>query len=59
MQAFVAVLIPIIIIVAVGLIAKLINDRFSPDPTVTQIVNWIIYGIVLIMIITKLLPLMY
>lgn len=59
MQGFVAILIPIIIIVAAGIIALLINERFSPDPLVTKIVQWVIYVLMLIMVITKLLPLLH
>lgn len=57
MSALVAVLIPIIVIVAIAAIVLLIVERFSPDPTVTQIIRWIVFALVLIAIITKLLPL--
>ncbi|MGM4997838.1 hypothetical protein AB8A05_04170 [Tardiphaga sp. 538_B7_N1_4] len=57
MSSLVAVLIPIIVIVAIAAIVLLIVERFSPDATVTQIIRWIVFALVLIAIITKLLPL--
>ena len=59
MAAFVAVLIPIIIIIAVAAIVLLIVERFSPDGTVTQIIRWIVFALVLIAIISRLLPLLH
>jgi hypothetical protein len=56
MQAFVTALIPILIIVGAGIIALLINERFSPDPLVTKIVQWVIYILMIVMVITRLLP---
>lgn len=56
MQSFVAALIPILIIVGAGIIALLINERFSPDPLVTKIVQWVIYILMVIMVISRLLP---
>lgn len=57
MHSLVAVLIPIIIVVAIAAIALLIVERFSPDPTVTKIIQWIVFALVLIVVITKLVPL--
>jgi len=59
MASLVAVLIPIIIIVAVAAIVLLIVERFSPDATVTIIVRWIVFALVLIAIISRLLPLLH
>lgn len=56
MQSFVSVLIPILIIVGAGIIALLINERFAPDPLVAKIVQWIIYILMIVMVITRLLP---
>lgn len=56
MNAFVSALIPILIIVGAGIIALLINERFSPDPLVTKIVQWVIYILMVIMVISRLLP---
>lgn len=56
MNGFVSVLIPILIIVGAGIIALLINERFSPDPLVTKIVQWVIYILMIVMVITRLLP---
>ena len=57
MSALVSVLIPIILIVAVGAIFLLIVERFSPDATVTAIIKWIVFALILIAIISRLLPL--
>jgi hypothetical protein len=56
MQSFVSALIPILIIVGAGIIALLINERFSPDPLVTKIVQWVIYILMIVMVISRLLP---
>jgi hypothetical protein len=56
MQGFVSALIPILIIVGAGIIALLINERFAPDPLVAKIVQWVIYILMIIMIISRLLP---
>lgn len=56
MQGFVSALIPILIIVGAGIIALLINERFAPDPLVAKIVQWVIYILMIIMVITRLLP---
>lgn len=56
MQGFVSALVPILIIVGAGIIALLINERFSPDPLVTKIVQWVIYILMVVMVITRLLP---
>ena len=58
MHALTAVLVPIIIIVVVGLLIIWIAERFSPDPLITKIVQVIVFAVVLIVLITKLLPLM-
>jgi hypothetical protein len=57
MHGLVAVLIPIIIVVAVGVIALAIVKRFSPDPLITTIVQWVVFALVLIVVLTKLIPL--
>lgn len=56
MQSFVSALIPILIIVGAGIIALLINERFSPDPLVAKIVQWVIYILMIVMVISRLLP---
>lgn len=56
MNAFVSALIPILIIVGAGIVALLINERFSPDPLVTKIVQWVIYILMIVMVISRLLP---
>lgn len=58
MHTLVAVLIPIIVIVAVAAIILLIVERFSPDATVTAIIKWIVFALVLIAILYRLLPLL-
>ncbi len=57
MHGLVAVLVPIIIVIAVGLIVLAIVERFSPDPLVTTIVRWVVFALILIVCISKLLPL--
>ena len=59
MAALVAVLIPIIIIVAVAAIVLIIVERFSPDATVTLIIRWIVFALVLVAILSRLLPLLH
>jgi hypothetical protein len=39
------------------LIAWWVNDRFSPDPLITKIVQVVIFIVALVVVITKLLPL--
>lgn len=58
MHALVAVLVPIIVIVVVALIILVINARFAPDPSIQQIVAYVVYGVVLIALIVKLFPLL-
>jgi hypothetical protein len=56
MQSFVSALIPILIIIGAGIIALLINERFAPDPLVAKIVQWVIYILMIVMVISRLLP---
>lgn len=58
MHALVAILVPVIVVVVVGLIAWWIVERFSPDPLITKIVQVVIFAVVLIVVLTKLLPLL-
>lgn len=58
MHELVAVLVPIIVIVVIALIILVLNDRFAPDPSLKQIVAYVVYGCVLIALIIKLLPLL-
>lgn len=58
MHALVAVLVPVIVIVIIGLIVWWVAERFSPDPLITKIVQVVVFGIVLIVVIMKLLPLL-
>jgi len=58
MHALIAILIPVIVIVVIGLIIWWVAERFSPDPLITKIVQVIIFAAVLIVIITKLLPIL-
>lgn len=59
MHELVSVLIPLILIVAVAAIFLLIVERFSPDATVTTIIKWIVFALVLIAILSRLLPLIH
>ncbi len=49
-------LVSIIIAVAILLVAWFVCERFSPDPLITKIVQIIIFVIALMLVITKLLP---
>ena len=57
MHALVAVLVPVIITVVVGLIIWYVAERFSPDPLITKIVQIVIFAVVLIVLLLKLTPL--
>ena len=57
MHALLAVLVPVIIAVVVGLIVWFVAERFSPDPLVTKIVQIVVFAVVLIVCLTKLVPL--
>jgi hypothetical protein len=54
-----ALLVHIFVIVAVGIIAILIVERFSPDATLTLIARWIVFVVVVVAIVPKLLPLLH
>jgi len=58
MHTLIGLLVPIIVIVVVGLIIWWVAERFSPDPLITKIVQVIVFAVVLIVIITKLFPLL-
>jgi hypothetical protein len=57
MQGLVSVLIPIIIVIVIAIIAIAVTEKFSPDPLVTTIVRWVVFALVLIVVLTKLVPL--
>ena len=48
-------LVPIIIKVAIAIIAWFVVDRFSPDPLLTKICKIIIFVVVLVVIVLPLL----
>lgn len=56
MHALTSILVPVIVVVVVGLIIYWVAERFSPDPLITKIVQVIVFAVVLIVLITKLLP---
>jgi len=58
MRELVHTLIPLIIIIVVALIIWYIAERFSPDPTVTKIVQIVLFAVVLIACLVKLVPLL-
>ncbi len=58
MQALVAMLIPIIIIIVVALIIIWATERFSPDPLITKIIRVVVFAVVLIALLLKLVPLL-
>ena len=49
-------LVSLIVTVCILLIAWFVIERFSPDPLVTKIAQIIIFVIALILVVTKLLP---
>lgn len=57
MHTLIAALIPIIIVIVVGIIAIAVTERFSPDALITTIVRWVVFALVLIVVLTRLLPL--
>lgn len=57
MHALLAVLVPVIVVVVIGLIIWYVAERFSPDPLVTKIVQIVVFAVVLIVCLTKLVPL--
>lgn len=57
MSGLLAILVPIIVIVAIAAIVLAVTERFSPDPLVTTIVKWIVFALVLVVLLTKLIPL--
>ena len=58
MHGLINALVPIIVIVVVAAIIVLVAERFSPDPLITQIVRWVVFALVLIVLLTKLLPML-
>lgn len=48
---------PIIVAIAVCLIVWIIAERFSPDPLITKIVQIVVFCVVLVVCLTKLVPL--
>jgi len=58
MHPLIALLVPIIVIIGVALIIWYVAERFSPDPLITKIVQIVLFIVVLVVIITKLLPLL-
>lgn len=58
MQALVASLIPIIVIIVVALIIIWATERFSPDPLITKIIKVVVFAVVLIALLMKLIPLL-
>jgi len=58
MHALVGLLIPLIVTIGVALIIWICAERFSPDPVITKIIQVLIFILVLVVILTKLLPLL-
>ena len=52
-------LVRLVIILAVLIIAWMINDRFSPDPLITKIVQVIIFVIALVVILGLIVPMVH
>ncbi len=58
MSALIAALVPLIILVLVALIIIWVAERFSPDPLITKIIQAIVFVVVLIVLLTKFLPML-
>jgi hypothetical protein len=58
MHALVSLLVPIIVVVVIGLIIYWVAERFSPDPLITKIIQVIVFAVVLIVLLTKLVPML-
>jgi hypothetical protein len=58
MHALVSLLVPIIVVVVIGLIIYWVAERFSPDPLITKIIQVIVFAVVLIVLLTKLIPML-
>ena len=50
-------LVQLIIIVAILIAAWFIVERFSPDPLITKLCQILIFVLALVVVVTKLLPL--
>lgn len=57
MRGLVDALVPVVIVCAVALCAWFVVERFSPDALLTKIVQVVIFVVVLLVVLTKLLPL--
>lgn len=58
MSSLIAMLIPIIVLVVIGLIIIWVTERFSPDPLITKIIQVVVFAVVLIALLIKLVPLL-
>ena len=59
MSGLVGLLVPLIVVVGVALLIWVIAERFSPDPVITKIVQIVLFLVVLVVLVTKLLPLIH
>ncbi len=57
MHTLIAVLVPVIVVIVIGLVIYWVAERFSPDPLITKIIQVIVFAVVLIVLVTRLLPL--
>ncbi len=58
MSALLNALVPVIIIIVVALIIWYATERFSPDPFITKIVQIVVFAVVLIVLLTKFIPML-
>lgn len=58
MHSLIATLVPLIIVIVVAVIILAVSERFSPDPLITTIVRWVVFAVVVIVALTKLVPLL-
>ncbi len=58
MHVLISQLVPIIVLVVIALVIWYAAERFSPDPFLTKVVHIIVFAVVLIILLTKLFPML-
>ena len=58
MHELTTILVPLIVTIGVALIIWYVAERFSPDPLITKIVQIVLFILVLVVLLTKLFPML-
>ena len=58
MHELTTILVPLIVTIGVALIIWYVAERFSPDPLITKIVQIVLFIVVLVVLLTKLFPML-